>query len=213
MNQAKHYRVGITGSSNWSGDFSGIYTINGTHRYLNTHKNQNKAIYFENVVPNENGEITISMTGESFANWAFWGAIILESYDDDGGNGEPVISNRTGNLSGNVTAEPADVNRRGTQQDEVVPELISGLKVYPNPFVNDLRVQFKLESSVEKLSVHLLDISGKVIYRKELGALGAGTQSLQIGNGGELSSLKTGVYILRITGSNGTTWFYKLMKR
>ncbi len=213
LNQAKHYRVGITGSSNWSGDFSGIYTINGTHRYLNTHKNQNKAIYFENVVPNENGEITISMTGESFANWAFWGAIILESYDDDGGNGEPVISNRTGNLSGNVTAEPADVNRRGTQQDEVVPELISGLKVYPNPFVNDLRVQFKLESSVEKLSVHLLDISGKVIYRKELGALGAGTQSLQIGNGGELSSLKTGVYILRITGSNGTTWFYKLMKR
>lgn len=213
LNQAKHYRIGITGSSNWSGDFSGIYTINGAHRYLNTHKNQNKTVYFENVVPNENGEISISMTGESFANWAFWGAIILESYDDDGGSGEPVISNRNGNLNGNVTAEPADMNRRGAGQDDLAAEILNGLKAYPNPFVNELSVQFKLETNVERMSVHLMDISGKVVYKKELGALTAGTQSLQIGSGGELTSLKSGVYLLRITGSNGTTWFYKLMRK
>ncbi|MDX1956240.1 MAG: fibronectin type III domain-containing protein [Chitinophagaceae bacterium] len=215
LNQAKHYRIGITGSSAWEGDFSGIYTINGTHRYLNTHLNENKAVYFEHVVPNENGEITLSMTGESFANWAFIGGLIIESYDDDGLSGEAVISNGLQGETGYVAPDgDGDALAARSTPANTAPEavILKGVRISPNPFINELNLQINLESEASHLSILMVDLSGKLVYRKELGKTSAGPQLIRIGAGGELSSLKTGVYILNINNNGQSIQTFKLLK-
>jgi len=75
---------------------------------------------------------------------------------------------------------------------------LAGLR--PNPTTRDLSVAFTLPSaSPAKLEV--LDIAGRIVLAREVGALGAGSHTLKLGEG---RSFAPGVYVLRLTQGGRT---------
>lgn len=85
-----------------------------------------------------------------------------------------------------------------------VPVEVS-LKVYPNPVSNEVNIAF--ENAAEKSLVMLYDVTGKVVYQKELSGIVPG-QIEKINT----DKLVAGLYALKI--SNGTyTAAYKIIKK
>ena len=75
---------------------------------------------------------------------------------------------------------------------------LAGLR--PNPAVRDLSVAFTLpDASPAKIEV--LDIAGRIVLAREVGTLGAGSHTLNLGAG---RSFPPGVYLLRLTQGGRT---------
>lgn len=64
----------------------------------------------------------------------------------------------------------------------------------PNPAVRDLWVGFTLPSA-ERATLTLIDVAGRVVATREVGALGAGAHRVNLGEGG---LLPMGVYLVRL---------------
>ena len=63
-------------------------------------------------------------------------------------------------------------NNRGVDEQEINTTLLlnqneTEIRVYPNPFVNNLEIEYKLDSGTEAVFI-LYDIVGKEVYRKTL---------------------------------------------
>jgi minor extracellular serine protease Vpr len=84
-----------------------------------------------------------------------------------------------------------------------VPGEVS-LKVYPNPVSNEVNIAF--EKAAEKSLVLLCDVTGKVVYQKELSNIVPGHIEKIITDG-----LATGLYALKISNGNHTAG-YKIVK-
>ena len=71
------------------------------------------------------------------------------------------------------------------------------VSAFPNPFVDDVTLSLQMPKAVSKLSVALLDVSGKVIQRQELEGIPAGssTQTLSLGR-----NLAPGNYFILVQG-------------
>jgi hypothetical protein len=72
------------------------------------------------------------------------------------------------------------------------------LKVYPNPFDQELKIQFTLNKA-DKLHIRMFDMNGKVV--KDLGEekMIFGNQDLNFATG----ELTAGTYLLMIEGTDG----------
>jgi hypothetical protein len=69
---------------------------------------------------------------------------------------------------------------------------VKGLKVYPNPAIDELILEFHLEQRVSN-NIKIVDISGKVVYST---LINPGMQIVNI----DLSGLGKGVYFIHISG-------------
>jgi hypothetical protein len=67
---------------------------------------------------------------------------------------------------------------------------VKGLKVYPNPAIDELILEFHLEQRVSN-NIKIVDISGKVVYST---LINPGMQIVNI----DLSGLGKGVYFIHI---------------
>jgi hypothetical protein len=72
------------------------------------------------------------------------------------------------------------------------------LSIFPNPFVEDATLSLVLPKAVSKLSIALLDVSGKVLLREELDGLAAGSSSRPLGLGSR--DLPVGNYFILVQG-------------
>lgn len=81
------------------------------------------------------------------------------------------------------------------------------LKVYPNPIIDELNLNFKNSISGENVEVQLIDILGRQAYNK----------SHQIDSSGKLkitdTKLSQGVYILKVSCENGAVYTHKILKQ
>jgi large repetitive protein len=190
LDQSKRYRIGFFGSSSWTGDFTGTYTINNRVVYLNAHRNTSKTVYIDNVITNSDGEINIDFSSISTARWAFTSAIILEVYQDDGSSEPVIISNR-------VFSSPIVQETPAVQEPLVIkPEIIREVKVFPNPFSESLNVLIAIEKK-SNIAVAVFDVNGKLIYKQPVGYTEPGTRSLQL-NAPAITGAKAGMYILQV---------------
>lgn len=81
----------------------------------------------------------------------------------------------------------------GTGIEEI--DLLSELKVYPNPAVNELNISLKnIDDQINRLEI--LDLNGKLIIREEENYLYIDKINLKINH------LPIGVYTLRLIGRN-----------
>lgn len=72
----------------------------------------------------------------------------------------------------------------------------------PNPATASLAIAFSLPDAASA-TLDLLDLSGRLLRRMEVGALGSGSHSVQLGTG---LGLRSGVYFVRLThGAQGAT--------
>ena len=65
----------------------------------------------------------------------------------------------------------------------------------PNPAIHGLRVVFSLASAAPA-RLEVIDIAGRRVVSRELGALGPGTHALSLE---EAAGLRPGLYLLRLT--------------
>lgn len=78
---------------------------------------------------------------------------------------------------------------------------LNSLEVYPNPAIDKFKVVLDMEQS-ERVTIDVLDITGKTVFTENLGQLSAGqnTQTLDV------SDLDAGIYLVNITiGNNQAT--------
>ena len=86
---------------------------------------------------------------------------------------------------------------------------ITNLKVYPNPFVNELNLNFNSESEF-KINVVIYNMIGKKVWEKEETVL-TGSNTLNF----ELTELGNGIYYIKGTkkGSDNLYFIEKIVKK
>ncbi len=70
------------------------------------------------------------------------------------------------------------------------------LKVYPNPAIDHATIQYHLEQK-DKMTLTVMDMNSKVVYKESLGSENPGIKTLKI----ETSSLSKGTYLIYLTGT------------
>ena len=68
--------------------------------------------------------------------------------------------------------------------------------MYPNPFRDVINLDFNNTASGNVVSVDVMDLSGRLAFRKDFGQLSAGMQTLRL-NTAE-ARLGTGVYLITL---------------
>ncbi len=93
-------------------------------------------------------------------------------------------------------------------------EISDTVSVYPNPFINDLKIKIQLSEESEILDLTIYDLKGSVVYRFDVNQLKSGSNKTIRWNGQAQngSLVKPGVYILSYNTLN-TSKTIKLIKR
>ena len=164
-------------------------------------------IYFEDVTPNSDGEIFLNIAPDAGTPYCFTAAITIEGYDNNGGSSGP-IANGGGNNNANGMQQNivSETNRPGTGND-----VITSIKAFPNPFVNDLKVDLELAAKVKQVSLALYDVNSRMVYLKVLGSNEVATQHQTL----DLSMAKglpPGNYFLKVVCDGVAQQSIKLVK-
>jgi dienelactone hydrolase len=212
LNQAKRYRIGFINSMSTNGWFAGnytcTYTINGRTVYLNSWMNSTKIVYIGNVQADSNGELLLDFSTTQTAVYGFNGGLIIESYDDVPAGGTVLnggVSNPNGLISGTVTDDAT--TRVATQAAQ--QEITEG-RMYPNPFIDQVNLDFNNTAADNHVSVDVYDLSGKLIYRKAFGKLAAGYNTLRINTGS--TKMNTGIYMITLNVNGKPVQVNKMVK-
>ncbi|MEP6583199.1 MAG: PA14 domain-containing protein [Ginsengibacter sp.] len=202
LDQRKKYRIGCFGSATWYGFFNGTYTINGTTLKLNSHNNNSKVVYFEDVMPNEDGEIVIDISPEAGSPYCFTAAITIEAYDASGSQTLP--------FAGKAAPVPGEREYQvpASEKDTV---FISSVKAYPNPFIDNLKVDLALSSRVNHVALAVYDVNSRIVYQKILGS-GEITRQHQILDLAMTKALPPGIYFLKVICDGIAQQTIKLVK-
>jgi hypothetical protein len=198
------------GSSSWVGDFTASYTIGDKVVYLNAYQNSTKVVYIDDVQANNLGQIFITMGTLPGARWGFWSAITIESYDDDSNAPGPLNTTGTVQVSEDqvlLEASSPTENRSTFVQEPKVT--VTEVKVFPNPFNESLTIKVSTESS-KKVSVRLVDVTGRTIVTRELGVVD-GIRNLTF-TSSEIGKVSAGTYMLQMVTDGKVEKSVKLIK-
>lgn len=199
LNHTKRYRIGFIGSSSTAGWFKGnytaTYTINGRTVYLNSWMNSSKVVYISDVVPDADGNVFVDFSTTQAAQWAFNAGIIIQEYTDATGGSVLYMSNSQ--LDTSITSLPAAIDKYK-------------LKIYPNPFMDVIRLNFNNPARADELSVDIHDISGRLVYRKIFKGIAEGNQTISL-EGIRLGS-RRGVFILTLKANGESMGTFKVLR-
>lgn len=199
LNHSKRYRFGFIGSSSpigwYKGNYTATYNIGGRTVYLNSWENSTKFVYISNVAPDENGEVIVNFSTTENANYGFNAGMTIMAYDDD---------DTTGLVDGARRLMQAPIVQQAEEAREISNMQVQA-KAYPNPFIEQINIDFFNTASSNNVTVDVVDLSGRMVYRKQVGQVPAGPNTLRMNTG---SSLKhSGIYLvnLRVNGKVAKT--------
>jgi hypothetical protein len=196
LNHSRRYRVGFWGSSSSNGWFKGNYTstftINGRTVYLNSWMNSSKMVYIDNVVPDDNGEMTLDFSTTEAAAYGFNGGVIIEDYTDP-----QASSGVASNSIVEALPELETVINGEKEHDERTTAAATVVKMYPNPFNDYINMDFSNTSANNNISIEVYDLSGRLTYRRMLGKLSEGANTIRLG--ATEAGMNTGVYIVTLS--------------
>ncbi|NML19337.1 T9SS type A sorting domain-containing protein [Pseudoflavitalea sp. G-6-1-2] len=198
LNQNKRYRFGFIGSIGDAGwdrnDYTATYTINGRTVYLNSWENRTKIVYIGDVVPDANGEVNIDFSTTADAAWGFNSGLIIGTYDDASGGTVPNFD-----MPGNSNEVPAKEVAVNNDQKKLENEALAtgkiNIKAYPNPFNDNISLDFYNKSTADQVRIDIYDLSGRLIYKRAYGQLPAGINTLRLNIG---EGLGTGIYMVTL---------------
>lgn len=195
LNHSKRYRIGFFGSigPGWDGNFTSTYSIGNRTVYLNAYRNDTEVAYIGDVVPDENGELLLNVTSPPTTNYSFTTAIVIWAYDDVNGG---TVTNRSD--LGDDTEELITGRTITIQQSQGIEEKpqLMRMVAYPNPFTDNVKIDFNNSAAANKVSVDIVDLSGRTVFRKEVGRIPAGMNTLRLDVGS--TALTPGVYMVRL---------------
>ncbi|HRE50457.1 MAG TPA: PA14 domain-containing protein [Flavitalea sp.] len=205
LSHNKRYRIGFIGSSGpdgWSkGNYTATYTVNNKTVYLNSWENTSKIVYIDNIAPDEAGKALLSFSTTPSGGYGFNSAIIIQelawlpdepsdSIPDPGTPPTDTIPDPPG---------PGDTDPIGSPPPDSILPADGAIKVkaYPNPFYKALKLKFYNSSPEQKISVAIYDSYGRLMLRKDFGAMPQGDVILELGS---LQSklMRNGIYLVEV---------------
>jgi hypothetical protein len=170
------------------------YTINGNSAYLNATNNTTQTTQLNNVAPDANGAVYITIQNAATSTYGYLGALVIQAANSF--NAPIVVTGRAGTASG-LTTDLTTENKA---------------TIFPNPFVGDVQLSLSLSQAVEKLGVRVVDMSGRAVYAKQFSGLQQGVNTISLGlNGGQLGA---GVYFVEVFGlPGGKVQTFRILKK
>lgn len=203
LNQSLAYSFIFFASREGAGNRTTLYTINGSSATLNAANNINQTTQIDNIKPDENGEILITVSVPSGSQYGYIGSMIIQGYNS------PVVEEGNGSNPGGRVMSDYIVNQAVVSNEIVATTQVQNLSItpvtnklsatevsiYPNPFVNYINVSLNLAENQDKVSIRVLDVTGKPVVVKEITGLskGASLQRIVIP-----STLPVGVYMVQV---------------
>lgn len=197
LNKALEYNFVFFASRDGGGAFADrttLYSIGSKSASLNAINNSTQTAKITGITSDDDGAVIIRIQAGGASPYAYIGALVLQAYIKDTSESEILSS---GMVQSNDSQEVLAIGSVEDQQKEKVEEKIN-FTAYPNPFVDDITLSVLVEKPVAKLSVRITDISGKVVYSKELRNINAGISQHKLGTSGY--KWPDGVYFVQIVG-------------
>jgi chitodextrinase len=181
------------GSRDGGGDRTSVYTIGSQSVSLNASYNTSNTVQIDNVVPDDNGSVTIKISLGQYAQFAYLNCLIIKGYSPE--------------------AQSASTARIAASIDNPVIAPVQGtINAYPNPFTNDITLSIPVTQQIPELMVRVADVSGRIISAQQFKEVPQGIWQQRILVNG--SSLQPGVYFIHIAGLPGNKEeVIKVMKR
>jgi hypothetical protein len=200
LNHSLRYSFGFFGSAGpagwFLGDYTATYTINDKTVYLNSWENTSKMVFINDVQPDENGEVLVNFSTTDAAQYGFNAGMVIYLRNGD-----------VGASSG--TAGQAPINQQGLLRDS--PVIVTRVSMYPNPFRDNIVLEFFNESESDLVSTEIYDLSGRLVVNKQYGGLPQGFNRLQIPTSG--FSNKTAIYYVTLKVNGKVKSVNKMVKR
>ncbi|MEO8711490.1 MAG: T9SS type A sorting domain-containing protein, partial [Parafilimonas sp.] len=191
LNLNMQYDLTFFASSRAYGDVNVAYTVNGKTVLLDASLNTTGTVTLYGVVPDENGEILITVApGTPLSQFGLIGALIIQAYS------QPILTLPT--LPASFASSIAKTSVVGSQQQKVVQKIINpfdNIVSYPNPFNSSFTVSFGLQKKGD-VQIEMYNVSGQLVYQRRFENLSEGSNSLKIV---PQNSLPSGLYLAKIT--------------
>ncbi|WP_298734807.1 fibronectin type III domain-containing protein [uncultured Chitinophaga sp.] len=214
LDQTKRYSFTFLGNRGSGGTRITAYSIGGHVVTLDANDNTQNTVTINDVIPDENGDIFIKVY--TYLNYGYLNAMVIKAYplgDSSGLVNLPVVgatmdAGRTTNKL--VTLSGALNDAKLTQSEDAATNGVSVEKAFPNPFNTFINLYYTQQQADTRVTVRLLDVTGRLILTKDLGIRGKGQymERLDLGN----AQLNHGVYFLQIMSENKAVKTIKLLK-
>ncbi|MBX6360616.1 MAG: fibronectin type III domain-containing protein [Acidobacterium ailaaui] len=170
-------------------DNTTIFMINNQKVALNTAYNYQNTVQINNVSPDQDGNIVVKIFYKPSARFGVLGAMVIQAYDDYDDNGQ-LKATQPGSPYMYLKMSNSILN---TNQHVAI--------AYPNPFHNVIHVGIPVQKAGEDYQIRLMDVSGQIIYTRQLGTLPSGWNDILL----DLSQqqLSDGMYLLNIQSNSG----------
>ncbi len=198
LNLGMKYDFTFFGSNQTWANYDAVYTINGVTTVLNAALNISGTQTIYGVTPDNNGNVTITVTTSAQSTYAFLAALVIGGYT-------PSTSTITPSLPQNTHHVIA-----GTVEDVKASKTSIVINAFPNPFHDYYTLTFTSKNNISKTQVMMYDITGKLVYSNEVGNMHAGVNTLNVITGNRLAA---GIYnVVIIDADTKKTQTIKVIK-
>ncbi len=153
--------------------------------------------YSNNTTYTEEVTVPAGVDCYSFEIYDYWGDGICCQYGSGSYEVTDVNSGQTLAEGGQFGADDAKFFSAGVLGVEETSE-VTGFKMFPNPTNGTLNVEFNLLSS-QRVTIDVLDVTGRLVLSKDLGMLPAGYSLQQV----NLYGQSQGLYLLNMNVNEG----------
>ncbi|HMH34024.1 MAG TPA: PA14 domain-containing protein [Puia sp.] len=202
LNQSMMYNFVFFGSRYGSSptdasDRTTIYSIGSNTVSLNATNNTSKTVQINGMLPDSSGAVYITITKGAIAPFGYLNALVIQAANSFNA---PVVI---------LSSRPA-TSRMTAESDSL--DALNSVVAFPNPFSDDVRLHFGLQVPVSKLNVSVRDLTGRIIFVKQLNNLPQGSSVQELGV--NANSIRSGIYLVEISGlPGGRIKVLKLIKR
>lgn len=214
LDQTKRYSFTFLGNRGSGGTRITAYSIGNQVVTLDANDNTQNTVTINDVVPDQNGDIFVRVY--TALNYGYLNAMVIKAYPlgDSSGlvplqtGGPTMDAGRTTNKL--VTLAGALNTAVVKTSDEESTNGITVEKAFPNPFNSFINLYYNQQQADTRVTVRLLDVTGRLILIKDLGIRGKGQymERIDLGN----KQLNNGVYFLQVVSENKPVKTIKLMK-
>ncbi|MBS1653690.1 MAG: hypothetical protein JSU05_02505, partial [Bacteroidetes bacterium] len=210
LSQAMAYSFVFFGSrAGGSGNKVTVYTINGTSVSLDCQDNSTRTAQIDNVIPDENGEVTVTVSLGPIATYGYLGALVINGYQIASGPNNGNQSGRamlvTGNESPVNTARTVPTSNNTSNAETTAAlnnpnsSMILRAGVFPNPFTDQFVLSADFKVDQKNLVIRLMDATGRTLMSQNAGSASQGywNYTMNVSN----LYLKPGTYIVQLYSS------------
>ncbi|MEO1097641.1 MAG: LamG-like jellyroll fold domain-containing protein [Bacteroidota bacterium] len=187
LDLSQKYKFTFFASRAGTGNRTSAYSINGTSVTLNAAGNTSQTVDINDVLPDQNGEILLSITSDAGALFSYIGAIIMQTSNTD--------PTKASNFARNEQTGFDQIENANGQ-----------IEIYPNPIQNGQMLTILLNDVLDdsNANARIMDSSGNVIISQRL----LEPDNLIF----DLDALTDGLYILQITNGQSNT-YHRIIKK